>query len=44
MVEMEITVWSDLLQDNSNNIEDPDIPDSASTDVVLRLRNMDNVS
>ena len=43
MVEMERIEWSDLRQENSNKIEDPDIPDSDSTDVSLRLRNMANV-
>ena len=30
MVEMERTEWSDLRQESSNDIEDPDIPDSDS--------------
>ena len=42
MVEMERTEWSDLRQENSYKIEAPDIPDSDSTDVALRLRNMVN--
>ena len=33
MVEME---WSDLRRESSNEIEDPDIPDSDSTDVHTR--------
>ena len=44
MVEMERTEWSDLRQEYSNKIEAPDIQDSDSTDVALRLRNMANVS
>ena len=45
MVEMERTEWSDLRQENPNEInEDPDIPDSDSTDAAVRLRNMANVS
>ena len=44
MVEMKRTEWSDLLHENSNRIEDRDIPDSDSTDVALRLRNLVNVS
>ena len=40
MVEMEITEWSDLRQESPNKIEDPDIPDSGSTDAAVRLRNM----
>ena len=44
MVEMERTEWSDLRQESSNKIEDPDIPDSYSTDAAVRLRNMANVS
>ena len=43
MVEIERTVWSDLRQENSKKTENPDIPDSDSIDVVLRLRNMANV-
>ena len=34
---------SDLRQENSNEIEAPDIPDSDSTDLAVRLRNMANV-
>ena len=44
MVEMERTEWSDLRQESSNEIEAHAIPDSNSTDVALRLRNMANVS
>ena len=44
MVEMESTEWSDLRQESPNKIEDPDIPDSDSTDAAVRLRNMANVS
>ena len=44
MVEMERTEWSDLRQESPNEIEDPDIPDSYSTDAAVRLRNMTNVS
>ena len=44
MVEMKRTEWIDLRQENANNIEAPDIPDSDSTDVALRLRNLANVS
>ena len=44
MVEMERTEWSDLRQENPNKIEDPDIPDSDSTDAAVRLRNMANGS
>ena len=44
MVEMERTEWSDLRQESPNEIEDPDIPDSDSTDTAVRLRNMANVS
>ena len=44
MFEMERTEWSDLRQDNSNNIEAPDISDSDYTDFPLRMRNMANVS
>ena len=36
--------WSDLRQKSPNEIEDPDIPDSYSTDTAVRLRNMANVS
>ena len=43
MVEMERTEWSDLRQESPNEIEDPDIPDSDSTDTAVRLRNMANV-
>ena len=39
MVEMERTWWSDLRQERPNEIEDPDIPDSDSTDAAVRLRN-----
>ena len=38
------TEWSDLRQESPNEIEDPDIPDSDSTDAAVRLRNMANVS
>ena len=34
MTEMERTEWSDLLQESSNEIKAPDIPDSDSTDVA----------
>ena len=44
LVEMERTEWSDLRQESPNEIEDPDIPDSDSTDTAVRLRNMANVS
>ena len=44
MAEMERTEWSDLRQENSDKIEDPDITDIYSTDVAQRLRNMANVS
>ena len=44
MVVMERTEWSDLRQENPNKIEDPDIPDSDSTDAAVRLRNMANGS
>ena len=44
MVKMERTERSDLRQENPNKIEDPDIPDSDSTDIAVRLRNMANVS
>ncbi len=44
MVEMERTEWSDLRHESSNEHEAPDIPDSDSTDVALRLRNVVNVS
>ena len=38
---MKRTEWIDLRQENAKKIEDPD---SDSTDVALRLRNMTNVS
>ena len=41
---MEITEWSDLRQENSTNIEAPDISDSDYTDFALRMRDMANVS
>ena len=41
---MERTGWSDLRQGSPNKIEDPDIPDSDSTDAAVRLRNMANVN
>ena len=41
---MERTEWSDLRQESHNEIEDPDIPDSDSTDADVRLQNMANVS
>ena len=41
---MERTERSDLRQESPNEIEDPDIPDSDSTDAAVRLRNMANVS
>ena len=41
---MKRTEWIDLRQENANKSEDPDIPDSDSIDVALRLRNMTNVS
>ena len=44
MVEMERTEWSDLRQESTNEIVDPDIPDSDSTDTAVRLRNVANVS
>ena len=44
MVEMERSDWSDLRQESSKGNEAPDIPDSDSTDVALRLQNMANVS
>ena len=37
MVEMERSEWSDLRQESTNEIEDPDIPDSDSTDAAVRL-------
>ena len=36
--------WRDLRQEIPNKIEAPDIPDSDSTDVVVWLRNMANIS
>ena len=45
MVEMKRSDCSDLRQESSNENEAPDISDSGSTDVTLRLlRNMANVS
>ena len=44
MVEIERTELSNLRQESPNKIEDPDIPDSDSTDVAVRLRNMANGS
>ena len=44
MVEMERTEWSDLQQENTNEIEAPNIPDSDSIDVAVRLQNVANVS
>ena len=45
MVEMERSDWSDLRQESSDENEaQADIPDSDSTGVALRLRNMANVS
>ena len=41
---MERIEWSDLRQEISNKIEAPDKPDSDSTNVALRLRNMANVT
>ena len=41
---MERAERSDLRQESTNEIEDPDIPDSDSTDIALRLRNVANVS
>ena len=41
---MERFGWCDLQQENSNEIEAPDIPDSGLSDVALPLRNMANVS
>ena len=41
---MERTEWSDLRQENSNNIDALDISDSGETDFALRMRNMANVS
>ena len=41
---MERTEWSDLRQESPNEIEDPDIPDSDSTDAAVWLQNMANVS
>ena len=44
MVKMERTERSDLRQESTNEIEDPNIPDSDSTDIAVRLRNVANVS
>ena len=44
MVEMERSEWRDLRQESPNEIEDPDIPDSHSTDIAVWLRNMANLS
>ena len=46
MDEMERSDWSDLRQESSmkNEAHGPGIPDSDSTDVALRLRNLANVS
>ena len=44
MVEMERTEGSDLRQESPNEIEDPDIPDSDSTDAAVQLRYMANAS
>ena len=44
MVKMERAERSDLRQESTNEIEDPDIPDSDSTDIAVRLRNVANVS
>ena len=43
MVEMERSDWSVLRQESSHESEAPVIPDSDSTAVSLRLRNMANV-
>ena len=44
MVKMERAEQSDLRQESTNKIEDPDISDSDSTDIAVRLRNVVNVS
>ena len=44
VVKMERTEWSDLRQESPNEIEDPGIPESDSTDASVQLRNMANVS
>ena len=44
MVKMERAERSDLRQESTNEIEDPDIPGSDSTDIAVRLRNVANVS
>ena len=44
MVEMERTGCTDLRQESPNEIENPDILDSDSTDADVRSRNMANVS
>ena len=44
MVEMKRSDWGDLRRESTNENEGPDIPDSDSTDVALRVRNMDDVS
>ena len=44
MVGMERSERGDMRQESSNENKAPDIPDSDSTDVALRLRNMANVS
>ena len=36
--------WGDLRKESTNENEAPDIPDSDSTDVALRVRNMDDFS
>ena len=44
MVEMERTGCTDLRQESTNGIENPDILGSDSTDADVRSRNMANVS
>ena len=44
MVDMDRSDWCDLRLESSNDNEAPDIPNSGSTDIALRLRNMANMS
>ena len=44
IVEMQISDWSDLGQESSNENEAPNMRNSGSTDLALWLPNMVNVS